>query len=65
VVESFFGTLKGELLYPSVWPTHASVRSALADYLAFYNGQRLHSTLDYRSPIEHEIMASRLLSAAV
>lgn len=64
VVESFFGTLKAELLHPRAWPTHATVRAALVDYLAFYNGQRLHSTLNYRSPVQHEAMAHRLLSVA-
>jgi len=54
VVESFFRTLKTEL-HPTTWPTRAAARAAIADYIErFYNGQRLHSTLGYRSPVVFE-----------
>jgi transposase InsO family protein len=54
VVESFFRTLKTEL-HPRSWSTRAEARTAIADYIErFYNGQRLHSTLNYRSPAAFE-----------
>jgi transposase InsO family protein len=54
-MESFFATLKAELLR-SVFDSHATARSAVFDYIErFYNRQRLHSTLGYRSPIAYVI----------
>jgi putative transposase len=53
-MESFFATLKAELPI-SVFDRHAAARSAVFDYIErFYNRQRLHSTLGYRSPIAYE-----------
>jgi transposase InsO family protein len=55
VAESFFATLKTELIYRQSWPTRAEVRSAVFEYIeAFYNRRRLHSSLGYRSPAEYE-----------
>jgi putative transposase len=56
VVESFFGTLKMELLYELPLQTSGATRSAAADYIDdFYNVRRRHSSLDYRSPLEFEL----------
>jgi putative transposase len=56
VVESFFGTLKMELLYELPLQTRSATRRAVADYIeAFYNVRRRHSSLDYRSPVEFEL----------
>jgi len=53
-MESFFATLKAELPF-SVFDSHAAARSAVFDYIErFYNRQRLHSTLGYRSPVAYE-----------
>jgi transposase InsO family protein len=53
VVESFFGTLKQELVHGSAWATLAEARVAIHDYVeVFYNRQRLHSSLGYRTPAE-------------
>ena len=55
VMESFFGTLKTELIHRQTWPTRASARSAVHDDIElFYNRTRRHSTLGYRSPAEFE-----------
>lgn len=55
VAESFFATLKRELLDRHTWPTRAAARSAIFEYLeTWYNRQRRHSTLGYRSPIAFE-----------
>jgi putative transposase len=53
VVESFFGTLKQELVHHARWNDLAQARAAIHDYIeVFYNRQRLHSTLGYRTPAE-------------
>jgi putative transposase len=53
VVESFFGTLKQELVHHVRWNDLAQARAAIHDYIeVFYNRQRLHSTLGYRTPAE-------------
>ena len=55
VPESFFATIKKELIYEQVWSTHDEVRLAITDYIeVFYNRQRLHSYLDYMSPADYE-----------
>ena len=51
VAESFFATLKVELVYEARWLTRAAAERALFDYIeVFYNGQRRHSSLGYLSP---------------
>jgi transposase InsO family protein len=56
VAESFFATLKVELVYDTKWDTRAEARAALFEYIeVFYNGQRRHSTLGYLSPRAFEI----------
>ena len=53
-VESFFHTLKNEI-GETPWPSRAAATQALADYIdRFYNRERLHSALDYRSPADFE-----------
>ena len=55
VAESFFATLQTELLDRHAWPTRASLRTAIFDYIeVFYNRRRRHSHLDYLSPHEYE-----------
>lgn len=54
-VESFFGTLKRELVYPRHYATRAEARQEIFEYIeVFYNRQRRHSTLGYHSPAEFE-----------
>lgn len=55
VMESFFKTLKTELTNGQRFITREVARAAVFDYVeVFYNRQRLHSTLGYRSPVEFE-----------
>jgi putative transposase len=55
MAESFIATLKSELVYGQVWPTRASVRLAIFEYVeCFYNRYRLHSAVGYKSPIDYE-----------
>jgi len=54
VAESFFKTLKTELVYHERYPTGAQARQSLFDYIEiFYNRARKHSTLNYRSPEQY------------
>ena len=55
VSESFLGTLKTELGYPTRFRTRAEARAAIFDYIeVFYNRQRRHSALGFLSPGEFE-----------
>ena len=57
VVESFFHTLKTELVGFEDYRTREQARSNLFEYIElFYNRIRRHSTLNYRSPVEFETM---------
>jgi putative transposase len=55
VVESFFATLKRELLERERWQTRTAVQRALEAYIdGWYNCRRRHSSLGYVSPMEYE-----------
>jgi transposase InsO family protein len=55
VAESFFATIKRELIETRAWPTRAGLRRAVFDYIeGWYNTRRLHSSLGYCSPAEYE-----------
>jgi putative transposase len=55
LAESFFATIKRELLGTAAWPSRAVARSAIFDFIeSWYNLHRLHSSLGYRSPAEYE-----------
>ena len=55
VAETFFATLKKELVNRRSWPARLELQSALFEYIeAFYNRQRRHSTLGMLSPAEYE-----------
>ncbi|MCE9535968.1 MAG: integrase core domain-containing protein, partial [Nitrospirae bacterium] len=55
-VESFFGTLKRELVYHRHYATRDDATRDIFEYIeVFYNRQRRHSTLGYDSPAEYEV----------
>jgi len=55
VSEAFFATLKLELVYPDFFETRLEACSEVFEYIEiFYNRQRLHSTLNYLSPLQFE-----------
>jgi transposase InsO family protein len=55
VVESFFATLKTELIHRRPWTTRAEVQRAVFRYIeGWYNPHRLHSALGYHSPAQYE-----------
>ena len=60
-IESFFSTLKYELVYHHRFASFTQARTAIFDYLeTFYNRIRLHSSLDYLSPIKFESQLNQI-----
>lgn len=58
-MESFYHSLKAELIRGNIYKSTASLRRDLATYInGFYNMRRLHSGLDYVSPCEYERYAA-------
>lgn len=56
VAESFFATIKGEMIDHEDYPTRGAAIAAIADYIdGFYNPSRRHSAIGYVSPIEFEL----------
>jgi putative transposase len=56
-MESFWATLKLELVYRRAFDTRAQARLQIFDYIeTFYNRQRTHSALDYHSPVDFETL---------
>lgn len=55
MVETFFKSIKSELIWPVTWRTHAQTENAVARYFdGFYNPVRRHSSLGFQSPIAFE-----------
>ena len=54
MAESFFGTIKNELIYRRSWPTRREADLAVFDYIHWYNRTRRHSSLGQRSPVRYE-----------
>jgi putative transposase len=66
VAESFFATLKKELVHRHSWPTRRELGSAVFDYIeAFYNPKRRHSTLGMLSPAEYEQTQTKTISIKI
>jgi len=58
VLESFYGTLKTELIYHETSRARDEARRAVFEYIEmFYNGIRRHSTLGYLSPVDFVLAA--------
>ena len=55
VAESFFATLKKELIHGRSWPSKAELRTEVFEYIEiFFNRHRRHSTLGFLSPAQFE-----------
>lgn len=53
--ESFFHTLKTELVYFEDYQTREEAKKSIFDYIeSFYNRQRLHSSINYQTPVDYE-----------
>ena len=58
VVETFFKTIKSELIWRTVFMSRSQAETAVAGYIdGFYNPVRRHSTLDFTSPVKFEAEA--------
>ena len=57
-MESFFHSLKADTIHGRSFPAVAELREALRRYIRYYNHQRLHSALGYRSPVDYERVAA-------
>lgn len=57
-VESFFHSLKADVVHGVRFDTDAELRAQLRGYAWFYNHRRLHSALGYRSPVDYEAGAA-------
>jgi transposase InsO family protein len=56
-LESFWSTLKWELVYRQPFTSIAQAQTRLFDYIeVFYNRQRLHSALNYLCPVDFELL---------
>jgi transposase InsO family protein len=65
LAESFFASLKNERVHRTVYPTRNKAKQDIAHYIEiFYNRQRLHSALGYRTPHEVRIEYLNQLAAA-
>ena len=57
MAESFFGTLKLELVFWEKYETRAQAKGSIIEYIEmFYNSQRRHSYLGYLTPMEFEVV---------
>lgn len=64
VCESFFKTLKSDLVDRQSWTNKAQLRTAVFDYIeCFYNPRRRHSSLGYLSPAEYEMINNTAMAA--
>jgi transposase InsO family protein len=62
VAESFFATLKKELIHRRSWPLKAELRTEVFDYIeVFYNRQRRHRSLGMLSPAQFETITHHQL----
>lgn len=57
-MESFFHSLKADVIHGRRFHTDAQLRRCIANYVQYYNHRRLHSALGYQSPVEYERRAA-------
>lgn len=66
ITETFFSTLKKELVYLTKFETKDQARREIFEYIEiFYNRQRSHSSLDYLSPVEYRIKMKEEINSRV
>ncbi|ODN41846.1 hypothetical protein BGC07_01230 [Piscirickettsia litoralis] len=56
-MESFFRTLKTELIYQTRYKTRKEAEESIFEYIEmYYNRKRLHSSINYHTPAEYELV---------
>jgi putative transposase len=66
VIERFYRTLKYENVYPKGYNTIKEARESINQYIEIYNGQRIHSSIGYKTPdmvyynLSDEILSSKI-----
>ena len=60
VMERFFKSYKEEWIGDQVYPTREAAIRDMQEYMKYYDGVRLHSTLGYRTPMEYENILNRV-----
>lgn len=62
VAESFFSSLKNEIIHHRDYRTRDEARTEIFDYIElFYNRKRLHQSLDYQTPMKYESESEKVL----
>ena len=56
--ESFFHTMKAELVHQKMFSTEIEAVAHIVEYIEFYNRERLHSALDFQSPMKYEMLCA-------
>lgn len=51
-VERVIRTIKQEEVWPNLWASWSEAHEAISQYIAYYNNERIHSALEYRTPTE-------------
>lgn len=65
-MESFFKTLKIELVYPQQYQTHEEAKRSIFEYIEiFYNRQRMHSALNFQTPAVFEAIINQPIFPAM
>ena len=64
VAESFFKTIKHEWLYRFKFESYNQLYRSIEDYISWYNTRRIHSSLDYLSPLEMEMKLREIINKA-
>ena len=65
VAESFFKTLKTELIYHEKYESILQAKTSIFEYIEiWYNRKRLHSSLGYKTPLEVELEFNKLKDVA-
>jgi len=62
VAESFFKTIKYEWLYRFKFNSYNQLYRSIEDYIKWYNTKRIHSSLDYLSPLEMEMKLRKIIN---
>jgi transposase InsO family protein len=57
-MESFFHSLKADVIHGRSFQTVTELRQVLRRYVQYYNHRRLHSALEYQSPVDYERRAA-------